>query len=176
MFNIMKTIINNGVPRHNILYINFEDKRLIGLEAEDFDFIIDTFYSLTELDKKYKIYLFFDEMQNVKNLDRVIKRLYDTGKYSTFLTEATSKLLSAEISTSLARRNLTYIPYPFSFREFLRAKNFDVYKLSMYSQISQLKKYALEYINYGGFSEISYANDEDTKKKIISSYYVFHII
>ena len=171
IFNIIKTLQKNGVPRGNILYINFEDERFVGLEARDFDFIMDTFYSLTEVDEKHKVYLFFDEIQNIENWDKAIRRFYDAGKFHIFLTGSSSKLLSAEISTSLAGRNLTYIMYPFSFKEYVRAKNLDLNRLSMYSEIQKLKKYALEYITYGGFPEISYADNENTKRRILSSYY-----
>src|SRR5579875_1831984 len=171
IFNIIKTLMNNGVPRGNILYLNFEDERFVGLEAEDFDFIMDTFYSLTEIDENYKVYLFFDEIQNIENWDKAIRRLYDTGKFRIFLTGSSSKLLSAEISTSLAGRNLTYIMYPFSFKEYLVAKNLNVNMLSIYSEVKRLKKYSLEYITFGGFPEISYTDNENTKRRILSSYY-----
>ncbi len=171
IFNIIKHLLNTSVPRENILYINFEDERFIGLTANDFDFVMDTFYSLAKIDENHKIYLFLDEIQNVENWGRAIRRLYDSNKYHIFLTGSSSKLLSAEISTSLAGRNLTYIMYPFSFKEFLNAKKFDINELSIHSRIPEIKKYALEYITYGSFPEVSFTDDENTKKRIISSYY-----
>ncbi len=171
LFNILKSLLNNGIPRENMLYINFEDERFLDFKTTDFDFIIDTFYSLTKIDKKHKIYLFFDEIQNIENWDRAIRRLYDTNNYRIFLTGSSSKLLSAEISTALAGRNLTYIIYPFSFKEFMLSKNFNVNKLSIYSEIQEIKKYSIEYLIYGGFPEIAFIDDENTKMRIISSYY-----
>jgi predicted AAA+ superfamily ATPase len=171
IFNVIKSLIASGVPRKNILYINFEDERFIGFNNSDFDFVMDSFHSMGTTSKDYKEYLFFDEIQNIENWARAIRRLYDTGKYHIFLTGSSSKLLSAEISTSLAGRNLTYIMYPFSFREFLVAKNFDLNNLSLYSGIPAIKKYIIEYITYGGFPEISYTDNINTKIRILSSYY-----
>jgi len=165
IFNIIKSLLNSGIPMENILYINFEDERFIGFNANDFDFIIDTFYSLRKINKNYGIYLFFDEIQNIENWDRSIRRLYDSNKYRIFLTGSSSKLLSSEISTSLAGRNLTYIMYPFSFKEFLISKKFDVNKLNIYSKIPEIKKYSIEYLIYGGFPEISFIDDKNTKKE-----------
>lgn len=171
IFNIIKSLLRSAIPRENILYINFEDERFVGFDEYDFDFIMDTFYSLAAVNENHKVYLFFDEIQNAMNWDRAIRRLYDTNKYHIFLSGSSSRLLSAEISTSLVARNLTYIMYPFSFREFLMFKNFKVNKLTLYSEVSTLRRYAMDYITYGGFPEILYANDEGTKKRIMSSYY-----
>lgn len=171
LFNIIKSLIKSGIPRENMLYINFEDERFVGLDENDFDFIMDTFSSLTRVNGSHRVYLFFDEIQNANNWDRAIRRLYDTNKYHIFLTGSSSRLLSAEISTSLVGRNLTYIMYPFSFREFLVAKNFDATKLSIYSSLPTLKKYVIEYITYGGFPEVLFTDNEGTRKRIISSYY-----
>ncbi len=171
IFNIMKHLLDAGIPRGNILYTNFEDERFIGFGAGDFDYIMDTFELLSDINKNHDTYLFFDEIQNVIDWDRAIRRLYDTGKYRIFLTGSSSKLLSTEISTSLAGRNLTYIMYPFSFKEFLMAKKFNPDKLHIYSDAGRLKKYAMEYILYGGFPEIVYTDSTSTKKRIILSYY-----
>ncbi len=171
IFNIMKHLLDIGTPRGNILYINFEDERFIGFGAGDFDYIMDAFELLSDIDKNHDIHIFFDEIQNVADWDRAIRRLYDTNKYKIFLTGSSSKLLSMEISTSLAGRDLTYIMYPFSFKEFLRAKKFNPDKLHVYSDAGKLKKYAMEYILYGGFPEIAYIDDTSTKRRIISSYY-----
>lgn len=171
LFNILKSLLRDGIPRENILYINFEDERFLDVKATDFDFIIDTFYSLTTIDENHKIYLFFDEIQNIEGWERAIRRLYDTNKFEIFLTGSSSKLLSVEISTALVGRNLTYVIYPFSFSEFLLSKNFNPDKLSIYSKLPQIKKYSLEYITYGGFPEITFTKNKDTKRRIISSYY-----
>ena len=171
LFNIIKSLSRNGIPRENILYINFEDERFLDVKATDFDFIIDTFYSLTTINENHKIYLFFDEVQNIEGWERAIRRLYDSNKFEIFLTGASSKLLSAEISTALVGGNLTYIIFPFSFREFLLSRNFNPDKLSIYSKLPQIKKYSLEYITYGGFPEITFTKNEDTKRRITSSYY-----
>ncbi|WP_298275916.1 ATP-binding protein [Ferroplasma sp.] len=171
LFNITKSLLSQDIPRENILYINFEDERFLGFKATDFDFIIDTFYSLTTIDVTHKIYLFFDEIQNIEGWERAIRRLYDTNKFEIFLTGSSSKLLSAEISTALVGRNLTYVIYPFSFREFLLSRSFNPDRLSIYSELPQIKKYSLEYITYGGFPEITLTKNEDTKRRIISSYY-----
>lgn len=171
LFNIIKSLLKSGIPMENILYLNFEDERFVGFNENDFDFMMDTFYSLTNVNESHKIYLFFDEIQNANNWERAIRRLYDTNRYHIFLTGSSSRLLSAEISTSLVGRNLTYIMYPFSFREYLMVKGFDANKLSVYSKLPTLKKYVIEYITYGGFPEVIYTNNEGTKRRIISSYY-----
>ncbi len=93
VFNIIKNLLNNEIPEENIFYVNFEDERFMGFKATDFDFLMDTFHSLTTVNENYQTYLFFDEIQNIENWERPIRRLYDTNKYKIFLTGSSSKLL-----------------------------------------------------------------------------------
>ncbi len=93
VFNIIKNLLNNEIPEENIFYVNFEDERFMGFKATDFDFLMDTFHSLTAVNENYQTYLFFDEIQNIENWERPIRRLYDTNKYKIFLTGSSSKLL-----------------------------------------------------------------------------------
>ncbi|MGE9809900.1 ATP-binding protein, partial [Ferroplasma acidiphilum] len=86
-------------PKSNILYINFEDERLINVTISDLDNIIPLFIELAKPPKDKKIYLFFDEIQNIKFWEKYIRRIYDTSKYKIFISGSSSKLLSREIST-----------------------------------------------------------------------------
>ena len=179
IFNLIKEVQRKGVPRANILYVNFEDERFIGFEANDFDQLLDIYTSLSEPDKQYPIFLFMDEIQNVSGWDRLVRRLYDSYNFRIFLTGSSSKLLSYEISSALAGRNLTYIMYPLSFKEFLKARSVPLNTQFLYSNLGIIKKELIEYLEYGGFPEIAVLESKDMKRKILSTYYdaiVFHDI
>jgi len=123
-------------PSNRIVYINFEDDRLFPLELKDLDNIIEAYFELFPSDKGEKIFFFFDEIQNVKNWEIFIRRIYDTLNCSIFITGSSSKLLSKEISTSLRGRSISYEVFPFSFKEFLSYKEIDV---NFYSSRSRSK-------------------------------------
>ena len=97
--------------------------------------------------------------------------MYESENYKIFVTGSSSKLLSSEIATSLAGRNITYIIYPFSFKEFLSFKKIPVDRLSVYSNKGNYNKLLDEYLINGGFPEVAKTENPDSKIRILSSYY-----
>jgi predicted AAA+ superfamily ATPase len=78
--------------------------------------------------------------------------------------------LSKEIFTSLRGRSLSYLLFPFSFKEFLKAKNNEYPKLLSSEEKLNLLKLLDEYINFGGFPEIVLEKNPELKMKNIESY------
>ncbi len=163
-------MINQGVSKTAILYINFEDDRLFPLDEQTLAKLVDSFYSLYPENHDRKCYLFFDEIQNVKNWPIVIRRLHDTKNIEIFLTGSSAKLLSKEISTSLRGRSLAIEIWPYSFYEFMRSKNLIIDR-TLYDKKTQDKLFQIfhKYLTEGGFPEIiSY--DTDVKQQTLQEY------
>ncbi|MFS8563908.1 MAG: AAA family ATPase [Rhabdochlamydiaceae bacterium] len=119
-------MIENGIDKAGVLYINFEDDRLLPLNEQKLAKLVDAFYSLYPENHDRKCYLFFDEIQNVDSWPIVIRRLHDTKNVEIFLTGSSAKLLSKEIATNLRGRSLAIEIWPYSFQEFIRAKNVSI--------------------------------------------------
>jgi predicted AAA+ superfamily ATPase len=171
MFYLINQLLKE-IPKNNTLYINFEDERLLNITVSDLDDIIALFNELANPQQNKNIYLFFDEIQNIQYWERYVRRIYDTFHYKIFITGSSSKLLSREISTSLAGRNLEYIIMPLSFKEYLDFNNKEYSKLTGYTDqrgliLSELNNYLL----YGGYPEVVLEDNSDLKLKIIRSYY-----
>lgn len=167
LINQLKTKIN----AENILYINFEDEKLLGATADDLNALIETYYELSSLDKTQKIYLFFDEIQNVKNWDSWVRRIYDTQKnIRLVLTGSSSKLLSKEIFTRLRGRALNIEVYPLSFKELLLWKkiHYDFKTISYSKEKTEVKKAFSMYLIAGGYPA---AVLSDNKQEIILQNY-----
>jgi len=141
-------------------YLNFDDERLLKFSVEDFD-------SLLILWKKlYKSKtIILDEIQNVKNWERFIRRIYDED-YKIILTGSNAKLLSGDLSTHLTGRHIKLELYPFSFSEYLRFKNFDSDKWKTTDHLAKLLKLTDEYVENGGFPEYVIFGDVDYLKRI----------
>src|SRR3989344_5566708 len=123
-FQLINQLISKEISKDNIFYINFEDNKLLGAESKDLDKLLETFFELSQINKKQKIYLFFDEIQTVKNWDSWVRTINDVRKdIQIILTGSSSKLLSKEISTKLRGRVLNYEIFPLSFKEMLNWKN-----------------------------------------------------
>ena len=170
MFQLINDLKERGVAKDNILYINFENERLIGLNAKDLDLLLVAHKELFNPDGK--IYIFLDEIQVVENWDKWVRKIYDTGNYQIILTGSSSELLSSEIATSLAGRNLTYTIYPLSFSEYISAKGLKVDKLLKYStDRGTILKAVRSFLEYGSFPEIALLADNTRKLEVLSSYF-----
>ncbi|RLI94321.1 MAG: hypothetical protein DRO92_03050, partial [Candidatus Altiarchaeales archaeon] len=103
MFQIIKEL---PVFKDNILYVNFEHERLRNLDANDLRDMLKVFYQMFSPDEKFPVYLFLDEIQNVRDWDKWVRRVYDSGKYKISISGSSSKLSSREIATSLRGRSI----------------------------------------------------------------------
>lgn len=131
-------------------YLNFDDERLINFKVEDFQVIEELFI---EIYGEKRIF-YFDEIQNIPSWERFVRRLHDERK-KVFITGSNASMLSKELGTHLTGRYLSLQIFPFSFKEFLSLKNFELEKNSAYVKASRarIRGYFDEYFNTGGFPE-----------------------
>jgi len=120
----MEALLVGGVPARNICYIDFSDDRLDFLRLVDSDpaVITDTYYGMYPENHEQKVYFFFDELQYVNRWAQLVNRIQTTESCEVYITGSSAKLLSKEIATELGGRTFSWELFPFSFREFLRAK------------------------------------------------------
>ncbi len=153
MYQLIRRLLRIGVPRRRILYVNFEDYRLFGADLRDMAEIVDTFYELYPPQKGEKTWLFLDEVQNVPGWERVVRTIVDSGNVQVYVTGSSSKLLSLELATQLRGRTLVYEVYPFSFREFLRARGIEADPHPSSRQRREILNALSEYLEWGGYPE-----------------------
>lgn len=150
LYQRMQEFLQSGLEWSDMLYVNFEDERLIDFQTDDFNLLLEVHM---ELYGKRPI-LFLDEIQNVNGWEKFARRLADSN-YRVYITGSNAKMLSSEIQTTLGGRYLTQEVYPYSFEEFLQAHDVLLDQKSMFSTSSRAKINNLfeEYFNYGGFPE-----------------------
>jgi len=150
-------------PKEDILFLDFEDERLLILNTlNNYDIIIDSYKSIYP-DKKP--ILFFDEIQNLKNWHLYLKRLH-VQDYKIYVTGSNAQMLSSEIATFLKGRSLETKIYPFSFPEFLKLKQVSLSKSDIISNQAKIQYLFDEYMKYGGFPDVIKA--EKSHKRIIA--------
>lgn len=120
LLETIQQLLTTPTLKERILYLNFEDERLLPLSGKDFGKLVDTFYTLYPENHDQLCYLFFDEIQNVTDWPLVIRRLFDSKRVKIYLTGSSAKLLSTEIATSLRGRSYATEIWPFSFTEYLQ--------------------------------------------------------
>lgn len=121
--SVMLTLIQDelrdrGVPEGSIISLNFEDLRLAHLLTATA--LHDEILRRSEK-METKVYLFFDEIQEVEEWQRAVNSLRIVLDCDIYLTGSNAKLLSGELATYLAGRYVEFVIYPFSFGEFLES-------------------------------------------------------
>lgn len=163
--------LRRKVPYENIIYINFEDDRLYPITGNEIADILGVYRQNFSISKSHKVYLLLDEVQNIPNWERTLRRLYDREKnIKLVITGSSAYLLSSEIASSLRGRTLTHKVYPFSFREFLKAKSvsFEVSRLRYSKKKDEIVSLMKEYMEYGGFPQVVF---EKSKSQLLREYY-----
>lgn len=147
-----------------LLFINFEDERLLELTHHDFQYILDAYFELFE----WMPIIFLDEIQNVPHWQKFVRRLADEGR-RIFVTGSNAEMLSHEIASTLGGRFINKEILPLSFREYLSFKELSVTSKTKYSseRYKIIKEYE-EYLHFGGFPELLQMND---KREFLSSVY-----
>ncbi len=130
-------LLTTGISSEQIIYLNFED--FDNLELLD----IRKLYAWIKpkIQKEKMTYVFFDEIQNVPEFQRVVDSLFLNPKIDIYLTGSNASLLSGELATLLSGRYVTIEMLPLSFKEFCSVQN---------SQLSKAEKYRL-YVENSSF-------------------------
>ena len=148
------------------LYLDFEDSALLTVKFDEVQEIANLFTEITGKEPKY---IFLDEIQNLDKWETAVRTLLDRTPYNIFVTGSSSKLLSREIATQLRGRSLTYVLLPFSFSEFLNAKNVELKNVFTQVEQARIKNYLRDYLELGGFPEV--VLKEDLREKILKEYF-----
>lgn len=171
-YEIIDKLIDGGIDKNRIVYLSFEDDRILPLKFSDLGSLTDAYFELFPENKNKEIFLFFDEIQNIDNWEIFIRRIYDKEKVKIFITGSSSKLLGREIATSLRGRTLSFALYPLNFKEFLRFKNeWPENNFKHTKQIYKIKKLLEEYLKFGGFPEVVLAGNNNLKNSILKEYF-----
>lgn len=129
--------------QENCLYLNFEAPGLTGFGIHDFSKLDEIIHARNSTN------LFFDEIQNVDQWERYIRKMHDE-EYNIYLTGSNASMLSKELGTKLTGRYLLTELFPFNYNEYLAIKEKKPGKDSV-----------LSYLKDGGFPE--YLKDPDNE-------------
>ncbi len=152
LYQLMAMLAVRGVSRERILYINFEDERL-DLEGRH-DLIFEACLELyPDLDLS-SCWFFFDEIQELDQWEKFIRRVYDTLSKNIFITGSNARVLSREIATALRGRSLSFEIMSLSFREFLFFKDIDQEDKHSLKNSSRIGNAFEEYLIWGGYPEL----------------------
>jgi len=151
-------IIKLNVPSDHIIEINFEEVTFSNLTS----FKKLNTYILRRIKDDKKYYIFLDEIQHVRQFERVLASLKATKNVSIFVTGSNSKLLSGRLATLLVGRCKEFKILPFSYSEFLS-----------YCKVNNIliERPLQNYLRYGGMPQrFDYVDEEDIRDYLNSIY------
>ena len=168
LYDTMRRLEARGIDRRQMIFLNFEDDRLMPIKSRELDLIVSAHAELYPEFSDRRKYFFFDEIQNAPRWETYVRRLHDTEDAQIFLTGSSSHLLARELATSLRGRTISYEVFPLSFAEFLRFRGL---QREPYSVISDSRMAAAmnDYLAIGGLPEVVLA-EPDLRPRILKEY------
>ncbi|MBP5468009.1 MAG: ATP-binding protein [Candidatus Riflebacteria bacterium] len=160
MQTIADELIENGVSKDNIIYIDLDKRGYRKINnADQLEVLIEN-----QIKAEGLKYLFIDEIQNVTGFEEVLNGFRTEGNISIFITGSNSYLLSGELVTKLTGRYLEFELFTLSFDEYINIKKF--YKKEINSNlIIELNNYILE----GGFPRTIQIEDLSAKRLYVEN-------
>lgn len=156
---IAEQLIRSGVSPKNILFINKEFLEFDAIQDyKDLDQLIRHYKA--KLKPKGKVYLFIDEIQNIRQWERLVNSYSQdyTESSELFISGSNSKMLSGELSSLLSGRYISFEIFPFCYAEYLGVLNLERGKASF-----------IEYLQTGGLPELFHLPDEESKRHYVSA-------
>ena len=147
-------LLEQGVANEQIISINFEDYDYIDLLEPR------NFYAYVKeriLSDGRMTYCFFDEIQNVKDFERVVDSLYIIPNVDIYITGSNAYMLSSELATLLSGRYVEIKMLPLSFKEYVEASGDE-------------RELARKYRSYIETSSFPYVLDMKQDARVIREY------
>ena len=143
----------SGVEENQIIAINFEHPDF--MEIEDSSAVWK--YLKPRIVQGRKMYVFLDEIQRIKNFEKVVDGLFVLPDVDVYITGSNAYLLSGELATYLSGRYVTLHLMPLSFREY-------------YDGVAPGESPERAYRDYLAFSSFPHCHEWDRDPKLVDDY------
>lgn len=171
---MMEIAINNlmheGVPKENILWLGFDDERLINMSSDELDNVIVAYMEMFPNIQIKDVHMFFDEIQLIKDWEYFVLRVYKSYCKNIYVCGSNAIMLSTELVSALRGYPLEYEIYPLSFNEYCRFKG-----ISTDSYLEQdkarLKTAFEDFIYASAFPEVVLATSKSEQLKLLHGYF-----
>ena len=152
LYKKMQQLLAQGKTWDDMLYLNFEDERLLGFDVSDFNQILSVHAELSG--RRSLPILFLDEIQLIDGWEKFARRMAD-AEAQIYITGSNAKMLSIDVAAALGGRFFTINVYPLSFSEFLSTKNVKATPKDALSTVggALIRREFDSFFRYGGFPE-----------------------
>ena len=155
----IKKLWDDGIPRQNVLYINFFLKPIADIREEKNFISIVEWWTEQLVDREQPSLLVLDEVQELENWDENVASIFEDASMPcrVIITGSNSKMLSDDFSAKLGGRYTTLQVFPFSFAEFCQ-----------FTETGYATNNVEKYLLAGGMPEVLKVRDEEQRMQLIS--------
>lgn len=174
-----KTTLLYQIIWHLIAHENIKPEHILFIKADDDR--VNAENLIARCIDEYKawknptsgFFIFVDEIQEVKNWQRTLKRLYDLEKnLKIFISGSNADILKDELSSLIAGRFSYFEVFPFSFSEFVRARNIQIKdETNLLEKKNVIKNLLINFVEKGSFPEVVLEASEKISEELIRFYF-----
>ena len=166
-----KTVLLSQVREH-IQTAGIENERIVDINFESFanrkyqtaNALYEHILQKSKAVSGKRLYLFFDEIQEVSDWQKVINSFSVDIDCDIYITGSNSNLLSGELATYIAGRYVHFTVYPFTFSEYLQLKDGagTTSPMSFPAGLTSEETYFDDYLRFGGLPQRFLLEDEQS--------------
>lgn len=167
---LVNELLDRGISRERILWVSFDDERLVRMTSDELGMIIDSYREMYPDTDMAAVYMFFDEIQLIEGWEYFIMRLYKHYTKNIYISGSNATMLSSELKSALRGWPEEEETLPLSFREYcqFRGINTDGW---LEQDTARLRNALRDYNNEGGFPEIALMSNALLKAKTLQTYF-----
>lgn len=163
-------LVTSGVSTECILWLGFDDERLKNMTSDELDDVIISYMEMYPDIPIKDVYMFFDEIQLVKDWEYFVLRIYKLYCKNIYICGSNATMLSTELSSALRGYPIEFKTYPLSFNEYCRFKNIPT-KGFLEQDRARLRTSFEAYNKESAFPEIVLTTSKSEQIKLLQGYF-----
>lgn len=166
----VNNLVKEGVPKENILWLGFDDERLVNMSSDELDDVITAYMEMFPHVPIKEVHMFFDEIQLIKNWEYFVLRVYKSYCKNIYVCGSNATMLSTELASALRGYPLEYEVYPLSFHEYCRFRGIPTNSY-LEQDRAHLKTAFEDYVHSSAFPEIVLTPSKSERLKLLHGYF-----
>lgn len=167
---VINNLLSSGVDRKRILWVSFDDERLVNPKTEELHQIIEAYQEMFPDIDISSAYIFFDEIQLIEGWEFFVMKLYKHYSKNIYISGSNASMLSTELKSALRGWPLEELTMPLSFREYCEFKGIECSSW-LEKDMAKVRNAFFQYNNEGGFPEVVLTENPLTRTKILQGYF-----
>ncbi|MCI9284795.1 MAG: ATP-binding protein [Muribaculaceae bacterium] len=167
---VINDLLAQGVQRERFLWVGFDDERLVKMNSDELDLIIESYREMYPDMDMSTVYMFFDEIQLIDGWEYFVMRMYKHYSKNIYISGSNATMLSTELKTALRGWPQEEETMPLSFREYCSFKDINT-ESWLEADLAKMRNAFYAYNNDGGFPEVVQTDNPLQKAKILQGYF-----